>query len=330
MKKNIFVLASFVLSLTGCNSSNNKVVIFTAAEDERIAFLKTELDKKFPEYDIVIQSMSTGAMYSKLSNEKHDTECDIFYDFEVGNAMRLLNGDSNIFADLSSLDYSIYDESVFDNGIQNNQFMVNCKTDAAFIVNTKVLQQKNIAEPTSWNDLLDSKYKGLIEMSNPKSSGTGYCIYNGLVSLEGMEAALTYFDSLNVNIKEFTTSGAAPLQDVVRGDVAVGTGMLWELIQAANSNNDLKVVQLDKGLPYNLYTMGMVKGHETKKTVNDVYVYLYSELNQEQCSKFNPDKIYKNQKASQIANYPSQTTEIPMKGLYDPSYKQSLLDSWKY
>ena len=57
-----------VMMLTACgsketNTDNNasgkseRVVIYTAAEDERIAYIQQELDAKFPNYEIVILFM---------------------------------------------------------------------------------------------------------------------------------------------------------------------------------------------------------------------------------------------------------------------------------
>ena len=43
----------FVATLTGCGKNANRVVIYTAAEEERIGYLQKELNAKFPDYDII-------------------------------------------------------------------------------------------------------------------------------------------------------------------------------------------------------------------------------------------------------------------------------------
>ena len=70
-------MLSSALLLAGCGNSNSssstesngstsdkddRVVIYTAAEDERIAYIQEELDKKFPNTEIVIQSLGTGQL----------------------------------------------------------------------------------------------------------------------------------------------------------------------------------------------------------------------------------------------------------------------------
>ena len=331
-----------VMMLTACGSKetytdNNaasgkseRVVIYTAAEDERIAYIQQELDAKFPNYEIVIQSLGTGQLLSKLQAEGTSGDCDIFYDLEVVNAEIILNSNPDLFVDLSEYDFSIYDSSVTGYTDRHHKYAVNGKTAGAFLVNTKMLEEKGLPIPATYEDMLDPQYAGLISMPSPKSSGTGYSYYNGMITILGDEAGQAYFETLNPNIKEYTTSGSAPAKSAVRGDVAIAYGLLWQCVQYANDNEGMTVVVPDQGLAFDLFTMGMISGHETKPAVKEVFTYLFNELNKPQCAKFNPDKIYVDMPAAEIPNYPASYDEITMNGLFDFEYKQNLLDAWKY
>ena len=112
--------------------------------------------------------------------------------------------------------------------------------------------------------------------------------------------------------------------------MAIAYGLLWQCVNYANENEGMTVVVPDEGLAFDLFTMGMISGHETKAGVKDVFTYLYSELNKPQCAKFNPDKIYADMPAAEIPNYPGSYKEITMAGLFDFEYKQGLLDKWQY
>lgn len=337
----VALLLCAVMILSGCGSNKtestttnsakgDRVVIYTAAEDERIAYIQEELDKKFPNVEIVIQSLGTGQMLSKLQAEGKDSDCDIFYDLEVVNAEIILAAAPDLFVDLSDYDFSIYDSSVTGYTDRHHKYAVNGKTAGAFLVNTKLLEEKGLPIPETYEDMLDPQYAGLISMPSPKSSGTGYSYYNGMVTVLGEEEGLAYFDTLNPNIKEYTTSGSAPAKAAVRGDVAIAYGLLWQCVNYANENEGMKVIVPDQGLAFDLFTMGMISGHETKGSVKEVFTYLYNELNKPQCAKFNPDKIYVDMPAAEIKNYPASYEEITMAGLFDYEYKQNLLDKWKY
>ena len=343
-KKLVSVIAmllctAFVLAGCGSNKAQNntsastgkdRVVIYTASEDERIAYIQQELDKQFPDTEIVLQSLGTGQLLSKLQAEGKNGDCDIFYDLEVVNAEIILNASPDLFVDLSDYDFSIYDPSVTGYTDRHHKYAVNGKTAGAFLVNTKMLEEKGLPIPATYDDMLKPEYAGLISMPNPKSSGTGYSYYNGMITILGEEAGMKYFEDLNPNIKEYTTSGSAPAKAAVRGDVAISYGLLWQCVNYANENEGMTVVVPEQGLAFNLFTMGMISGHETKGSVKEVFTYLYNELNKPQCAKFNPDKIYVDMPAAEIQNYPADYKEIPMAGLFDFEYKQELLDKWKF
>ena len=290
------VLCCAMLFVTGTAfaAGRDRVVIYTAAEDERIAYIQAELDEQFPDYEIVIQSLGTGQLLSKLQAEGTKSDCDIFYDLEVVNAEIILNASPDLFADLSDYDFSIYDPSVTGYTDRHHQYAVNGKTAGAFLVNTGMLEEMGLPVPASYEDMLDPQYEELISMPSPLSSGTGYSYYNGMVTLLGEDDGLAYFDALNPNIKEYTTSGSAPAKAAVRGDVAVAYGLLWQCVNYANENEDLTVVLPDQGLAFDLFTM------------------------------------YVEMPAPEIPNYPESYDEITMAGLFDFEYKQNLLDLWMY
>ena len=332
MKKAIalMTLVCCLMAFMSTAFAADRVVIYTAAEDERIAYMQDELNKQFPDTEIVIQSLGTGQLLSKLQAEGKDTDCDIFYDLEVVNAEIILNADPELFVDLSDYDFSIYDASVTGYTDRHHKYAVNGKTYGAFLVNTKVLEEKGLAVPATYEDMLKEEYAELISMPNPKSSGTGYSYYNGMVTVKGLDDGLAYFETLNPNIKEYTTSGSAPAKAAVRGDVAIAYGLLWQCVNYANENEGMVVVVPEQGLAYDLFTMGMISGHEEKPAVKDVFTYLFNELNKPQCAKFNPDIIYNDMPAAEIPNYPTGFGEITMDGMFDFEYKQDLLDQWEY
>lgn len=330
------VMCALMVAACGSDSSNeNKsgskpIVIYTAAEDERIAFLDENLKKKFPNRDIVIQSLGTGQLLSKLQAEGKNTSCDIFYDMDSNNAEIVLSSNPDLFADLSDYDFSVYDSSVTPYLNRHKKYAVNGKTCGAFLVNVKLLKEKGLSVPKTYNDLLNPEYKALIAMPSPKSSGTGYSYLNGMTIKLGEAEAMKYFDKLNSNIKEYTTSGSAPVKGVKRGDVAIGFGLLWQCVQYANNDENLEVVIPDNEAPYSLFTMGMINGREKDAEIKAVFDYLYKELNMIQCSKFNPDKIYVKAIKNEISNYPIDFKEIVTDKVFDFKHKQALLDKWEY
>ncbi len=316
--------------LYGCGSGKSRVVIFGATEEERIQFLTEELNKKFPEYDVVFQYVGTGELFSKLQGEKKNIQCDIVFDVETCNFEYLIKMQSDLFFDLNDFDYSIYTEEAQEFTSRHKKYALCAKFNQSVLVNKAVLAEKNLEIPSSYQDLLKPAYKNQIMMPNPKSSGTGYCFYNGVMSAMGTTDGLSYFRELTKNMKEYTSSGSVPTKSVDRGDVAIGIGMLWQQMLYKNQNDDLEVVFLDNQSAYTIYGMGVINGHQNKLGVYEVFSYLFNVLNKECVETYTPDKVYADQGEAKIPNYPTNFTEIDMQGLYDFSKKQELLDLWTF
>lgn len=319
------VLLSFLL-LTACSSqsasNDNKVVIYSSSEDYRNEYLVKRLKEQFPDYDITLQYQSTGNNAAKLKAEGKDTECDIVLGLETGYLESLKNN----LADLSDYDTSMYLDNMVD---PDHRYLVWERFSGGIIVNTKVLSEKGLPEPASYQDLLKPEYKGLISMPNPKSSGTGYIFLLNLVNAMGEEQAFQYFDALSQNILQFTSSGSGPVNALVQGEAAIGLGMTFQAVKEINNDVALKIIYFSEGAPYTTGGYAMIEGKQSKQAVKDVFDYINSTLIYEDKDQFLPEQIFKEQ-INTMANYPSPIPYADMKGINDNSEKDRLLTEWKY
>lgn len=320
----------FSTAFIGCGGGGNEILILAATEEERIEFLQEKLDARFPDYDITIQYVGTGELYSKLNEEKQNITGDIIYDLETANAEMLLANTPNLFYDLSSYDFSAYVDNAKGHIATHKKYAVDAKLDGAIIVNKNVLAGKGAPIPETYEDLTKPIYKDIICMPNPKASGTGYCFYSGMVAKLGETGAIAYFDELNENVVEYTASGSAPIKRVNSGEIGIGVCMLWQAVKYANENSALQVVVPEGTLPYMLYNMAIVNGRETRPEVVEVFNYLFTDVNKLSQEQFCGEKLFESQGVSAVSNYPSAFTEFDMPFLYNYQYKQELLDKWKH
>ena len=318
----LLALSLLCVAFAACGSDKETVVIYSSAEEYRLANLQARLDAEFPEYDIVIEYMSTGNHAAKLLAEGKSTECDIVYDLEYAYLARL--AEAGVLADLSSYDFSIYTED----SVESDRYIVEYRNGGAIIVNTEVLAERGLAEPTSYADLLKPEYKNLISMPNPKSSGTGYTFLKSLVNAWGEEEAFDYFDKLTPNILQYTSSGSGPVNALVQGEVAVGLGITAQAVLKINEGAPLKVIYFDEGSPYCLYGQTMIDGKDEKESVKRVFDYLINVYNYENNQSFMPEKIYKD-KDYTLENYPTNIKYSDMTNNMSKE-KTRLLDKWKY
>ena len=307
----------------GCSKKDdeNRVVIYSSAEEYRNEYFQKRLDEEFPEYDIVIEYMPSGNQAARIQAEGKDTEADILFDIDYGYV-------ESLEPYLAKLDE--YDQSIFMDDAQSEsaKYLPEYRNGGAIIVNLDVLKEKGLSEPTSYEDLLGKEWKGLISMPNPKSSGTGYIFLKSLVNAWGEEKAFDYFDKLEKNIFQFTSSGSGPVNALIQGEVAVGLGMTAQATKAINDGANLKIIFFEEGSPNSLYGYAIIDGKETKKSVQEVFDFFYTTLVEEDKQLFVPEQIYKD-KTFTIENYPEDIPYSDMKNNTNEE-KERLLDKWKY
>jgi iron(III) transport system substrate-binding protein len=95
---------------------------------------------------------------------------------------------------------------------------VNLGVDAlAWVVNKKILAEKGYKSPTSWEEMLDPKWKGQIVMPS-------FMQLYGLNANKGELGGWQFLDALDKQIHHYTRSGAAPLELVSKGEFMMGIG----------------------------------------------------------------------------------------------------------
>jgi iron(III) transport system substrate-binding protein len=300
MKKTAALLLLMAMALTvvltGCGSGKEQILIYTSVEDYVIEDMNVRLSEAFPDYDIIVEYVSTGNHAAKLLSEGKNSECDITYDLEYAYMEQLAQ--AGVLADLSAYDKSIYLEDT----VVSNNYLVQCRVGGAIILNTEVLKAKGLAEPKSYEDLLKPEYKGLISMANPKSSGTGYMFYKSLVNAWGEKKALEYFDKLTPNVLQYTSSGSGPVNALLQKEVAIGFGMTAQAVQKISEGENLQIIFFEEGSPYSLYGQAILAGKETDPAVVEVFQFLSTTLTEEMCERFYPEKIYKDKTLSLSTN----------------------------
>lgn len=320
----VICLALICTIFAGCGEKKETILIYTSAEDYIVESLQEKLDEKFPEYDVIVEYSSTGDMAAKLINEGKNTECDIVYSLEYPYIQKL--DAAGGLADISKIvDISVFSED----SIFSDNFVPVCRTGGAVVVNTEVLKQKKLSEPTCYEDLLEPKYKDLVSMPNPKSSGTGYMFLLSRINALGEEKAFEYFDKLSENVFQFTSSGSGPINALLQGEAAIGFGMTGNAVVKINDENaPFKLLFFDEGSPFSFYGQSIVAGKEEKAGVKEVFTYLATDYAEVMCGEFYPERIFKD-KTYTLENHPTDIQYADMSG-NTSEYKEELLKKWKY
>ena len=324
--KNFFVaaiclLAFFVTGCGGSQSANKTVKIWTSGEDYRNEYYLIECRKKFPDYDITLEYMNTSSIPAKIIEEGDKADCDIILSEEYCYLQKI----APQLAELKDFDFAPFlDELV----TPDHKFSPEYKNSGCIILNRDVLAKNNLPAPTSYQDLLDPRYKNLISMPNPASSGTGYMFLRQLTNEWGEDVAFDYFAKLSENILQYTSSGSGPVNALVQGEVAIGFGMTGQAVFEINQGVPLEIVYFAEGSPFNMYGNAILAKSYDRQEVRDVFNYLATELCKGNNEKFFPDQIFKDFKPT-IKNYPTNIHWGNMKN-DTLDEKERLLKKWQF
>ena len=132
-----------------------------------------------------------------------------------------------------------------------------------FCNNTKVLGEKGLPVPESWESLLNPALKQDIGIAHPSTSGTAYTALWTQVTLHGgaVDGALAYMKRLHPNVLQYSKSGAAPAQQVARGEIGVGIVFSHDCVATREQGfTDLQVTFPTEGTGYEVGGVALVKG----------------------------------------------------------------------
>ncbi|MEU4229089.1 ABC transporter substrate-binding protein [Nonomuraea sp. NPDC026600] len=132
-----------------------------------------------------------------------------------------------------------------------------------FCANTKVLAEKRLRAPESWQSLLDPALKQDVGIAHPATSGTAYTALWTQVTLHGgnVDQALAYMKRLHPNVLQYSKSGAAPAQQVARGEVGVGVVFSHDCVATMEQGfPDLRVTFPAEGTGYEVGGVALIKG----------------------------------------------------------------------
>ncbi len=117
-------------------------------------------------------------------------------------------------------------------------YMGHNATVMGMAVNTKLLEEKGLPMPTTWEDLIKPVYRGQITVAAPTKSGTGLSIFTTMVDAMGWN----FIDNLHQNIFQYNSSGSAAARQTGGGETVIGLSYDTAILQQVNAGVPVELV----------------------------------------------------------------------------------------
>lgn len=233
-----------------------KIVVYTALENDQIAEYLPMFKKQHPNIDVEIVRDSTGVITAKLLAEKNNPRADAVWGLAASSLLIAESqGMLQPFAPkgLSRVRANFRDQDKTPSWVGIDAWM------SAFCVNTSELKKKNLPVPRSWADLSKPIYKGMVVMPNPSSSGTGYLSVAGVLQMMGEPKGWQYLDKLHDNVAQYVHSGSKPCKLASNGEYAIGISFDYRAIQEKAKGAPIEAVFPKEGSGWDIEANALVK-----------------------------------------------------------------------
>jgi len=306
--------------------TRSKLTIYSALENEQLAPFKAAIEKAVPEVEVEWVRDSTGVITARFLAEKDNPKADMIVGLAASSML--------LFEQANLLEtYAPAGSDKLRAGFKDTTDPKTWTGMDAFLgvicFNTIEAKKAGIAQPTSWKDLLDAKYKGQLAMPHPASSGTGYLTVAGWIQTMGAEAAWKYMDALHQNIAVYTHSGSAPCVQAAKGERIAGISLDTRAAKEKTNGAPLEVVLPTEGVGWDVEAFGIVRGSKNVAAAKKVADWAASQPANELYARWYPITAHPDVK-NLPPNYPANAEARMVKMDFNEMAKQraSTLAEW--
>ena len=131
-----------------------------------------------------------------------------------------------------------------------------------FMSNKTFLEENNLQAPTSWQDILNPAYKGMIQMADARTSGTAVTrIFSILTVFDRDETkAFDYMKQLRQNVQVYTKSGGGGTIPVGLGQAGMGIFFVVDALNTLQKEYDVVISFPKEGIGQAAEAIALIKG----------------------------------------------------------------------
>ena len=239
------LLAVFGLT-SGVVQAQEKLNVYSALAKEHFAELIDAFQQQEPNLKINKLLTSNGPLIARVLAEKDNPQADVLLGVSVPGLIVL--GEKQMLLPYAPAGLDQIKDRFYDRRGTAPTWVGTDAWASALCFNKREGERRGVAQPTSWADLTNPKYKGLIVMPNPNSSATGLLAIAGWMQIMGKDKAWEYMDALHKNIAQYVHSGSKPCRMAASGEATIGIAYPAPGVQAINSGAPLAIVVPSEGV----------------------------------------------------------------------------------
>ncbi len=131
-----------------------------------------------------------------------------------------------------------------------------------FMFNAKLLKERNLPPPGSWQDLLHPAFRGQLQMADARTSGTAVTRIFSILEVHGRneDRAFEYMKKLREQVQVYTKSGGGGTLPVGLGQAAGGIFFIVDALKTKQEGYDVVISFPSEGIGSAVEAIALVKG----------------------------------------------------------------------
>ena len=237
--------------------AEGELVVYGSCEEDYLAAACQKFEELYG-IKTTFQRLSTGEVQAKIEEENGNPSADVWFGgttdpYNVVAAEGLLEPYEAMNASHITKDVYKHSDNMW-HGIYTGIL--------GFMVNKDELDRMGLEAPKDWPDLLDSKYQGLIWLSNYNTAGTAKLVINTMIQKYGHDEGIQFLVDLDKNIEVYTKSGSGPSKNVGTGECTIGIGFLHDGITQIldNGYDNIELIIPSSGTSCEIGATAIFKG----------------------------------------------------------------------
>ncbi len=305
----LLVTLLFASACGGGNGPARKsVLVYTPHGKELLGHYKTEFEKLRPDVEIQWLDMGSQEVFDRVSTERNRPQASIWWggpnvDFDRASREGLLEPYKPSWSDAIDTSYR---------HPQNDWYGVYL-TPEVITYNNETVKDSEL--PSTWDDLLDPKWRDRIIIRYPLASGTMRTIFCAMIMRqESVQEGYKWLARLDMNTK---TYAANPSQLYIKVARREGDITLWNMpdtdLQARDNNYPFSYSIPEEGTPVLTEGLALVKGGPNLDLAKEFYEFVSSkEAIVYQAQNFHRIPARTDIDSSEIPEWMTTTNFVPM------------------
>ena len=326
----IFLTLSFLI---GGAAAKDKVVIYTSLENEEVVDYLELAKKELPGLDIQAIRLSTGELGARMLAEKDNPQADCVWGWAVTNMADFVP--RGMLAPYKPKNWDKIPANFKD---PDGYWTAIDLYAAAFVINTKVMEQHNLPMPKGWTDLLNPVYKDRLIMPNPASSGTGFLQVASILQMFDPDyktksvadnKAWDFLKELDKNMGQYIKSGSKPAKLTAAGEYAIGCSFAFVYSSLKKKGFPVVMVLPEEGAGFELEANSLLKGAKNEKAAKEFLDWAIGKSAMEAYAKYKLGVTYPGIGGPEDLPQLSSIKLAPMDFPWQSKNREEILEVWQ-